>query len=218
MKNITTLLFDLDGTLINTNELIVESFLHTLNHYYPGQYKREDVYPFMGPPLIDTFEQIDKERTMEMVAHYRKFNLDQHDILVTEFQGVYETIRILHENNYKLAIVSTKIHDTIIKGLKLTHLDPFFDVIIGLDDVENPKPHPEPVEKALAALGSKPEEAIMVGDNYHDIEGGQNAGTMTAGVAWSLKGRNFLNEYNPNFMLESMTDLLHILKVGAENK
>ncbi|OKL36290.1 pyrophosphatase PpaX [Domibacillus mangrovi] len=218
MKNITTLLFDLDGTLINTNELIVESFLHTLNHYYPGQYKREDVYPFMGPPLIETFEQIDKERTMEMVAHYREFNLGQHDTLVTEFQGVYEAIRILHENNYKMAIVSTKIRDTIIRGLKLAQLDPFFDVIIGLDDVENPKPHPEPVEKALAALGSKPEEAIMVGDNYHDIEGGQNAGTMTAGVAWSLKGRDFLNEYNPDFMLESMADLLEILKVGAENK
>lgn len=218
MKNITTLLFDLDGTLINTNELIVESFLHTLNHYYPEQYKREDVYPFMGPALIDTFEQIDKERAMEMVAHYREFNLKQHDLLVTEFQGVYETIRILHENNYKMAIVSTKIHDTVIQGLKLTHLDPFFDVIIGLDDVENAKPHPEPLEKALAALGSKPEEAIMVGDNYHDIEGGQNAGTMTAGVAWSLKGRDFLNEYNPDFMLESMADLLEILNVGAENK
>lgn len=218
MKKITTLLFDLDGTLINTNELIVESFLHTLNHYYPEQYKREDVYPFMGPPLIETFEQIDKERTMEMVAHYREFNLGQHDTLVTEFQGVYETIRILHENNYKLAIVSTKIRDTVIRGLKLAKLDPFFDVIIGLDDVENPKPHPEPVEKALAALGSKPEEAIMIGDNYHDIEGGQNAGVMTAGVAWSLKGRDFLNEYNPDFMLESMADLLAILKVGAENK
>jgi pyrophosphatase PpaX len=218
MKNITTLLFDLDGTLINTNDLIVESFLHTLNHYYPDQYKKEDVYPFMGPPLIDTFEAIDKERTMEMVAHYRKFNLDRHDSLVTEFEGVYEAIRILHENNFKLAIVSTKVHDSVVKGLKLTNLDSFFDVIIGLDDVEHAKPHPEPVEKALAALGSKPEEAMMIGDNYHDIESGQNAGTMTAGVAWSLKGRDFLNEYNPDFMLESMADLLEILKVGAENK
>ncbi|OMP68269.1 pyrophosphatase PpaX [Domibacillus epiphyticus] len=218
MKNITTLLFDLDGTLINTNELIVESFLHTLNRYFPDQYKREDVYPFMGPPLIETFEAIDKERVTEMVADYRKFNLEQHDSLVTEFEGVYETIRTLHENKYKMAIVSTKMHDTIVKGLKLTNLDKFFDVIVALDHVENAKPHPEPLEKALAALGSKPEEAMMIGDNYHDIEGGQNAGTMTAGVAWSIKGRDFLNEYNPDFMLESMTDLLDILKVGAESK
>ncbi|WP_309091133.1 pyrophosphatase PpaX [Domibacillus sp.] len=218
MKNITTLLFDLDGTLINTNELIVQSFLHTLNHYFPNQYEREDVYPFMGPPLIDTFEALDKERTMEMVNHYRAFNHEKHDALVTEFEGVYETIRTLHENGYKMAIVSTKIHETVLKGLKLTNLDPFFDVVIGLDDVEHAKPHPEPVQKALAALGSKPEEAIMVGDNYHDIEGGKNAGVQTAGVAWSLKGRDFLNTYDPDYMLESMADLLDILQVGASQK
>lgn len=218
MKNITTLLFDLDGTLINTNELIVQSFLHTLNHYFPNQYEREDVYPFMGPPLIDTFEALDKERTKEMVDHYRAFNHEKHDALVTEFEGVYETIRTLHENGFKMAIVSTKIHETVLKGLKLTNLDPFFDVVIGLDDVEHAKPHPEPVQKALAALGSKPEEAIMVGDNYHDIEGGKNAGVQTAGVAWSLKGRDFLNMYDPDYMLESMADLLDILQVGASQK
>lgn len=218
MKNITTLLFDLDGTLINTNELIVQSFLHTLNHYFPNQYEREDVYPFMGPPLIDTFEALDKERTKEMVDHYRAFNHEKHDALVTEFEGVYETIRTLHENGFKMAIVSTKIHETVLKGLKLTNLDPFFDVVIGLDDVEHAKPHPEPVQKALTALGSKPEEAIMVGDNYHDIEGGKNAGVQTAGVAWSLKGRDFLNTYDPDYMLESMSDLLDILQVGASQK
>ncbi|WP_046174374.1 pyrophosphatase PpaX [Domibacillus indicus] len=218
MNNITTLLFDLDGTLINTNDLIVESFLHTLNHYFPGQYEREDVYPFMGPPLIDTFEALDKERTEEMVAHYRAFNLEKHDSLVTEFEGVYETIRTLHENGFKMAIVSTKIRETIIKGLNLANLDPFFDVIVGLDDVENAKPHPEPVQKALAALNASPEEAMMIGDNYHDIEGGQNAGVKTAGVAWSLKGRDFLNTFNPDYMLESMADLLDILQVGTSQK
>lgn len=218
MSKLNALLFDLDGTLINTNELIVESFLHTLNHYFPGQYEREDVYPFMGPPLIDTFEALDKERTMEMVAHYRAFNHEKHDALVTEFQGVYETIRTLHENGFKMAIVSTKIHETILKGLKLTNMESFFDVVVGLDDVEHAKPHPEPVQKALAALGASPEEALMIGDNYHDIEGGQNAGVKTAGVAWSLKGRDFLNTYNPDYMLESMADLLDILQVGANQK
>lgn len=218
MTNINTLLFDLDGTLINTNELIVESFLHTLNHFFPGRYEREDVYPFMGPPLWDTFEAIDKERAPEMVRHYREFNLAQHDALVTEFQGVFETVRTLHESGFKMAIVSTKMHDTVIKGLKLTHLDAFFDVVIGLDDVENAKPHPEPLQKALAALDSKPDEAIMIGDNYHDIEGGQNAGTKTAGVAWSIKGRDFLKTYNPDYMLEHMADLLDILAVGEPKK
>lgn len=124
-KNITTLLFDLDGTLINTNELIVSSFLHTLNYYYPNQYEREDVYPFLGPPLAETFEKINPEKAQEMILRYRKFNVENHDLLVTEFEGVYETIRTLKEHGFKLAIVSTKMRDLIIRGLKLARLESF---------------------------------------------------------------------------------------------
>ena len=69
-NKITTLLFDLDGTLIDTNELIIKSFMHTLGHYYPDRYKREDILPFMGPPLVETFSSIDPERTEEMVQRY----------------------------------------------------------------------------------------------------------------------------------------------------
>ncbi|MFK2825462.1 pyrophosphatase PpaX [Bacillus sp. B190/17] len=218
MTKITTLLFDLDGTLINTNELIISSFLHTLNHYFPERYKREDVYPFMGPTLVETFSSIDEERVEEMTARYRAFNLQNHDALVTEFDGVFETIRTLKENNFKLAIVSTKLRDTVIKGLKLTNLYPFFDVIVAMDDVTHTKPHPEPLLKALTALDSKPEEAIMVGDNFHDINGGKNAGTLTAGVAWSVKGKEFLQSFHPDYMLETMPDLLDILQIGKVEK
>jgi pyrophosphatase PpaX len=214
-RHLTTLLFDLDGTLINTNELIVSSFLHTLNHYYPNQYKREDVYPFLGPPLAETFEKINPERAEEMILRYRKFNVENHDLLVTEFNGVYEVIRTLKENQFQLAIVSTKMRDLIIRGLKLTRLEPFFDTIVSLDDVNHAKPHPEPILKALERLGAKPEEAMMIGDNYHDIQGGKNAGTLTAGVSWSLKGKEYLMAYHPDYMLDSMFDLLPIVGVGV---
>ncbi len=87
--NIDTVLFDLDGTLINTNELIIESFLHTLNYYYPGKYQREDILPFIGPPLIDTFQRINPEKAEEMVRRYREFNHAQHDLLVKEYDHVH---------------------------------------------------------------------------------------------------------------------------------
>jgi len=211
---VNTLLFDLDGTLIDTNELIITSFLHTLNHYYPDQYKREDVLKFMGPPLFDTFNEIDKERTEEMIATYREHNLAHHDQLVTEFDGVFETIKILHDKGYKLGIVTTKMRGTVNMGLKLTKLDRFFDVVVTLDDVEHAKPDPEPVNKALDLLHSSPEEAIMVGDNHHDILAGKNAGTVTAGVAWTIKGKEHLATFNPDYMLEHISDILTI--VGAE--
>lgn len=208
---VDTLLFDLDGTLINTNELIITSFLHTLEHYYPNQYKREDVLQFIGPPLYDSFYSLNPEKTHEMIEVYRKHNHEMHDQLVTEYETVFETIQYFHEKNFKLGIVTTKLRNTVEMGLKLTKLDRFFDVIVALDDVEKAKPDPEPIEKALQQLNSKPENTMMVGDNSHDIEAGKNAGTYTAGVAWTVKGREYLEKYNPDFMLDKMSDLITIV-------
>ncbi|BDG30710.1 pyrophosphatase PpaX [Parageobacillus thermoglucosidasius] len=212
---IRTVLFDLDGTLIDTNELIIQSFLHTLEKYYPGKYTRGDILPFIGPPLSETFNALDPSRAQEMIDTYRAFNHAQHDALIREFDTVYETIETLHKNGVRLGVVTTKIHQTAVMGLKKTRLEPFFDCVIGLDDVQHAKPDPEPIYKALDLLQSTPDEALMVGDNYHDILAGKNAGTKTAGVAWAIKGREYLQQYKPDFMLEKMSDLLAI--VGVEN-
>jgi pyrophosphatase PpaX len=208
---IDTLLFDLDGTLIDTNELIISSFMHTLQHYYPGQYSKEDVLQFMGPPLMDSFNKLNPDKAEEMAQFYRDYNHQKHDELVTEFEGVFDTIKTLHEKGYKLAIVTTKKRFTVEMGLKLTKLDQFFEVVITLDDVTHAKPDPEPLLKALEQLGSKPEKAIMVGDNNHDIEGGKNTGTLTAGVAWAFKGREYIEGLHPDYILDNMSDLLDIL-------
>ena len=122
---INTVLFDLDGTLINTNELIISSFLHTLNTYYPNQYKREDVLPFIGPSLHDTFSKIDESKVEEMITSYRKFNHDHHDELVEEYETVYETVRELKKQGYKVGIVTTKARQTVEMGLQLSKLDEF---------------------------------------------------------------------------------------------
>jgi pyrophosphatase PpaX len=210
---INTVLFDLDGTLIDTNDLIIESFLHTLNHYYPDQYGREDVLTFLGPPLYDTFVKMDESKVDEMIAYYRDFNMTKHDEYVTEFEGVLETVKLLHEKGLKLGIVTTKMRQTVVMGLRLTGLDQFFDVVVCLDDVTNAKPDPEPIHLALQQLGSTPDEAIMVGDNFHDILAGKNAGTKTAAVSWTIKGVEYLQSFEPDYMLTHMQDLLPILGV-----
>ncbi|WP_419955689.1 pyrophosphatase PpaX [Neobacillus niacini] len=210
-NNITTILFDLDGTLIDTNELIISTYLHTLEKYYPGKYQREDVLPFLGPTLHEVFENMDPERVEEMILEYRTYNLANHDLLVKEFVGVMETIETLKKKGYKLAIVTTKREDVAFKGLRLMKLDSFFDVMIAYDHVKKVKPDPEPIFLALEKLDSKPEETLMVGDNFHDVLAGKNAGTKTAGVSWTIKGRDYLAKYEPDYMLENMTDLLTIL-------
>ena len=90
-------------------------------------------------------------------------------------------------------------------------IEDIFEVIIGIDDVVNIKPDPEPILLALERLGASKEEALMIGDNSHDIEGGHNAGVRTAGVAWTAKGEAYLATFKPTYMLQHITDLLEIV-------
>ncbi|MCM3639361.1 pyrophosphatase PpaX [Sporosarcina luteola] len=210
MDNITTLLFDFDGTLLDTNELIIQTFQTVLNAHYPGRYDREDILPFLGPTLKETFESIDPENSVQLIAEYRTWNLANHDAFASEFDGVSETLRQLKSSGFKMAIVSTKRNNMIMKGLRLMEAEDLFDTVIGLDDVEHAKPHPEPLLLAMERLNSIPAETLMIGDNVHDILGGKNAGVRTAGVAWSAKGEKFIREQEPDFVLQHISDLLKI--------
>ena len=210
---INTVLFDLDGTLINTNDLILSSFKHTLDHYFPNQFSEEDIKKMIGEPLYQSFERLDRERAGEMVKMYRRHNMQFHNSLVKEYDGVFETVQTLQRQGIKLGIVTTKLRKTVDMGLRLTKLDPFFDVVITLDDVDRAKPHPEPVQKAMKKLDAVPKETMMVGDSQFDIMAGKSAGTYTAGVAWSIKGKEFLASYQPDFMLHHMSELLDVVGV-----
>ncbi|RDW16544.1 pyrophosphatase PpaX [Oceanobacillus arenosus] len=210
--NIDTVLFDLDGTLIDTNQLIIDSFKYTFDHYQLS-FTDAEIIEFNGPPLIETFHKIDPDRVEEMIAKYREHNLTEHDHYVKAFPQVKETLEELKKNNVRLGIVTTKMKATAIKGLVLTGLDSFFDTIITLEDVTHPKPHPEPVMKAMQALDAEASATLMVGDNSHDIESGNNAGVQTAGVAWSLKGKERLLAHHPTYVLEEMREILTIVGV-----
>ncbi|MCP1145838.1 pyrophosphatase PpaX [Lysinibacillus endophyticus] len=206
------LLFDFDGTLLDTNELIIQTFMHVLEERFPGQYSPKDCMKFIGPSLKETFEQITPNEVTEMIEKYRQWNAAHHDELVKEFDGVLPTLEKLKELGIKMAIVSTKRSDTIEKGLDLMGAKHFFEFWIGIDHVQHVKPHPEPVLLAIEKLGVDKEHVIMIGDNYHDIEAGKNAGVKTAGVAWALKGEEFLRQFNPDYMLNNMSDLLTVVK------
>lgn len=208
--SIRTVLFDLDGTLIDTNELIITSFDYTFKKYGITLTK-EEIMTFNGPPLKDTFKKVDPNRWEDMLETYREHNLLHHDQHVEIYPNVMETIKQLKEKQIKLAIVTTKMRTGAMMGLDLTKLTPFFESIITFDDVVHAKPHPEPVLKAMNELGGQVESTLMVGDNYHDIEAGRRAGVRTAGVAWAAKGREYLESYNPTYMFEDMKDVLQLI-------
>ena len=159
-----------------------------------------------------TFDELTPGETEEMIKKYKEWNTAHHDELVKGYDAVVETLEQLHKEGVKLAIVSTKSQEGLARGLNALGAGNLFETIIGSDEVTHVKPHPEPVLLALEKLGVTKDEAIMIGDNSHDIEGGQNAGVRTAGVAWSAKGESYLQQFHPDYMLQHMSDLLEIVK------
>lgn len=208
---IKALLFDFDGTLLDTNELILQTFMAILDEKFPGQFTKEDCVRFIGPSLKQTFDELTPFESDEMVAKYRAWNELHHDELVQEYPGVVEGLKKLHAAGIRLVIVSTKVHKNVLRGLDVLGVRDLFEFVIGSDDVEHVKPHPEPIEKALSLLGVDKDEVMMIGDNSHDIEGGKNAGVKTVGVAWSLRGAEFLKSFNPDYIIEDVSDLLSIV-------
>ncbi|KEQ22070.1 pyrophosphatase PpaX [Paenibacillus tyrfis] len=214
---IQTVLFDLDGTIVDTNELIIQSFLHTFEGITKEPVTREHIVPNMGRPLIEQMVFFSgREQVDDLVQKYRAFNIAHHDELVREFPYVRETVAKLHAAGVKLGVVTSKIRQTTEMGLKLTGLYDYFGTIVTVDDVENPKPDPEGIHKAIRELGGDLSSALMVGDSHYDIEAAHNAGIPSVAVAWSLKGTEYLKQYNPTHIIQDMRDIVPI--VGIEGK
>ena len=142
-----------------------------------------------------------------MVQTYRTYNLTHHDALVKPYEGVVDEIRRLKDSGKRLGVVTSKLRDGAMRGLRVSGLDEAFDVVIGCDDVTHSKPHPEPVLKAVAALGVKKESTVFVGDSRHDMESGRAAGVKTAAVLWGPFDRAYLEDLSPDYWLEKPQDL-----------
>ncbi|MFM9281054.1 pyrophosphatase PpaX [Paenibacillus jiagnxiensis] len=216
---INTILFDLDGTIIDTNELIITSFLHVLKGKTLQPLTRELIIPHMGGTMENQFQAFTGLADVTgLVGDYRAYSMLHHDHMVKAFPNVLEVVKTLHEQGIKLGVVTTKIRPNTIRVLEMFDLISYMDSIITVDDVEHPKPHAEPVLKAIQELNADPAHTLMVGDSSFDILAAQAAGVQSAGVAWSLKGEETLRGYNPDFMLKDMTDLLDLVAHGTEAK
>ena len=158
-SSVTTVLFDLDGTLINTVELIMASYRHTLKAHGFDLVSEDSLFQNMGIPLRVHFRQFTKEfdEIQAMIETYLEHNLAHHDALIAEYPGVLDAVRSFHRKDYRLGVVTSKMHGGLERGLAAGGYDGLFEVLIGADDVEHPKPHPEPVLLALEQLGVKPE-------------------------------------------------------------
>lgn len=208
MNSIRTILFDLDGTILDTNELIITSFLESLKAYVPEGFSREHIIPSMGQRLEDQMKLFSGlDEVDHLIKAYREVMFRLHDELVKPFDYVNEVLKNLHNEGVQIGVVTTKMRLTTEKGLKFTGIYDYIDAIVSIDDVTHAKPHPEPVQKAMQLLGADPSTTIMVGDSTVDMQSAAAAGVIGVGVSWSLKGGQILKDAGASYVIDDMREL-----------
>lgn len=209
---IEAVLFDLDGTLVNTNQLIIESFKHVFKtelNIYPSE---EEIVQYFGEPLLQTLARYDEKNAEKLYNAYIQYNEKTHDDVVFAMDGARETILGLKEKNIKVGVVSSKRRVMVDRGLSVCGLSGLMDVIITPEDTDKHKPDGEPLIKACNIMGIDTTNALMVGDSHFDILCGKNAMAKTCLVKYTAVPIGNILKYKPDFLIEKLTDLLSIVE------
>lgn len=206
-------LFDLDGTLIDTDKLIFMGYYHLFKKYRPD-YKVtfDDMIGFLGPTLIDMFNiYFEKEDKKMLIEEYREYVLSHHNKFVSAFKGAKELFIELTKLGVHIGVVTSKRKDVALYGLKQFGLDEYCELLIDCDAVSKFKPDPEGINYSMNYFNVLPKDTLMVGDSKSDILAGINAGCDTVAVNYSIKGE-FYKNLNVNYVIEELLDILKIVK------
>jgi pyrophosphatase PpaX len=206
-------LYDFDGTLADTTELIMRSYRHTMQAHLGHVPPDEEWLSGFGMTLETQIARFARSpvEAEAMLGSYREFQRAHHDDMVAPFPDTLETVEALRRRGVRLAIVTSKHRESALRGMDLCGIVDHFPVIVTPEDVAQPKPHPEPVLHALERLGVAAGEAVFVGDSPHDMAAGRAAGTRTAGALWGPFPRAALERERPDWMLAAPGDVLSLL-------
>ncbi len=215
-----TVLFDLDGTLLDTTQAIFSSLRHTMKHFtgnIPPDHVLQDT---MGIPLIEVLESLIPGRAQEAAKVYVDHNLNVHKNLVQPYPGVHGTLETLKKAGLRLGVVTSKRRHSAQIGLKSAEIDSFFEVAICHDDAPKHKPDPTPILMALEFMDVTSGCVLMVGDTIFDVRAAKNADTVmpglrvkSAAVTYGAGLKESLVEENPDFLLDSICQVLDVCQV-----
>ncbi len=207
MKKYKAIIFDLDGTTLNTDLYVVANYLRLFLKYdvKPIPSLDEFVY-FSGPPLLDTLRKYYPNTDIDVLRKdFVEWGENNVNSLSSLYKDEIEVLTKLKEKGYKLGIVTNKVSSATEKCLTYFDIKKYFESIITIDMCVNPKPNPDGLNKCLKELGIKKEDAIYIGDSVGDMETGKN-GKMDIGlVTWSLKeGQDVIK---PDYYFSSFKDI-----------
>jgi pyrophosphatase PpaX len=208
-----TVLFDLDGTLVDSGAIILASFRHaTLTVLRREIPDAELLAAVGGPGLREQMEALDSERAEELIEVYSAHNAGLHDGL-QPCAGVLDALRTLRDEGRMLGVVTAKRRATLALAFEvLPELAEFFEVTVGAEDTERHKPHPAPLLAALERLGADASDAVYVGDSPFDVQAAKAAGTGSVAVTWGrIHSRERLEREGPDAVVDTVEELLAAL-------
>ena len=205
-------LFDLDGTLIDSIGLLLKCVHHTFEGRTPAPTDEEWVAG-IGTPLGKQLAPYAKndEEVKQLTTRYRTFQREQHDSFTSAFPGVLETIMELDRRGHPMGIVTSKSNEMMHRGLSWIGIDKIMRTTIGMDSCAIHKPEAFPVLLALEELGYSTDEAVFVGDSPHDIQSGNAAGVVSVAALWGPFTREQLGTSSPKEYLVDITELPSLL-------
>ncbi len=208
-------LFDNDGTLVDTRELLLLSFRHATREVLGTQLADDEYLASVGTPLADQMLGLaegDQAVADQLIEVYRTFNHRVHDEMVGLFPGIKELLELLAQHDVKMGVVTSKKHALCEHGLSILGVNSYFDVLIGADDWPEHKPQPGPVSRGCELLGVEPVRCAYVGDSPFDLQAGNGAGTVTVAALWGMFSPDALAPFSPTFTCAAPTDLIELVR------
>ena len=208
------IILDFDGTLADTRGLIVKTMQQTLEALGLESRTDDQCAAMIGLPLKQAFTDLipmTDEMGERCVETYRCiFNENNALYVIPTFPHVIETLHQLHEQGYTLTIASSRSNRSLMEFVNDMHLNELIPYVLGAEDVAQAKPHPDPVLQTLKVYGCKPEDALVVGDTWYDIEMGRRAGVRTCGVTYGNGTREELVNAGADFLIDDFGELASI--------
>ncbi len=207
-------LFDLDGTLVDSIELILSAARHAFASRPGPAPSTAEFAAGIGRPLVDQFGPYAStpEEMEELIVTYREFQLAHHDRLTSAYPGIVETVRVLANEQCAMAVVTSKMTPLARRSLAHVGLQDDIPLVIGCDATERHKPEPEPVLLALERLGASAGDAIFVGDSPYDMAAGRAAGVTPVAALWGAFPRKVLEDAGARYALDAATELPRLVR------
>jgi pyrophosphatase PpaX len=205
--------FDLDGTVVDSVELIILSFQHAIREVLGREISREESIAWVGRPLHEQMVLFSPEHADELVQVYREWNHREHDRMLKLYDGILQLLDSLNHAGVKIGLVTSKSRFTTQMAFDLTGIEAYFDASVCSDESTGNKPSPDPIFTCLEQLGVEPAEAAYVGDSPADMQAAHAAGVEAIAVTWGVFGVGALEAEKPDLLVHTIAELQEVLCV-----